>query len=196
MTPNDITFSLFEELFPYASDRNREKYYDALITAMVEFRINNLKRIAAFLAQITHESGSLKYDEEIASGLAYNQRADLGNTEPRALELAKIFHGVPVGIFYKGRSLIQLTGYYNYVAAGKALGLELAEKPFIAKIPEISARIAAWFWETHECNELADADKFKKITKKINGGYNGYEDRLNHWKRITKTLTDYKEKFV
>lgn len=90
-----------EDMIPYASDALRDKYLSPLNKAMEEFEINTTLRIAAFIAQITHESGSLHYVEEIASGSAYEFREDLGNLEPEALKAAHA-KGTTTGKFYKG----------------------------------------------------------------------------------------------
>jgi len=138
--------------------------------AMVEFEINTPARQAAFLAQIGHESGGLHWVVEIwgptIAQSHYEGRADLGNTEPGD------------GFKFRGRGLIQTTGRGNYQAAGDALGVDLINQPELLAQPELAARSAAWFWQTHGLNELADDRDFLHITRTINGGTNGYENRL------------------
>ena len=151
-------------------------YADALNEAMDVFNINTPQRQAAFLAQIAHESAEFRYVEEIASGAAYEGRADLGNTEPGD------------GVRFKGRGLIQITGRANYTSCGAALGLDLLANPELLESPQNACRSAAWFWMTHGLNELADADNFRKITLRINGGLNGYEDRLAYWERAKEAI--------
>ena len=153
------------EIFPHAGDKIFT-YFGPLNDAMDEFSIDSPTRQAMFLAQVAHESGELRYVEEIASGAAYEGRADLGNTEPGD------------GERYKGRGLIQITGRTNYAACGTALGVDLIATPELLSGVVLACRSAAWFWQTHGCNELADADNFRQITLRINGGLNGYEDRL------------------
>lgn len=144
-------------------------YVDALNEAMDIYNINTPQRQAAFLAQVAHESGEFRYVEELASGAAYEGRADLGNTEPGD------------GIRFKGRGLIQITGRANYASCGSALGIDLLTNPGLLETPANATLSAAWFWMTHGCNELADADNFRKITLRINGGLTGYDERLAYW---------------
>ena len=90
-----------------------------------------------------------------------------------------------VVIKYKGRGLIQLTGRANYAECGEALGLDLIACPELLEEPVNACRSAAWFWQSHGCNELADKHDFLRITKRINGGTNGWHDR---WKYYQKAL--------
>lgn len=164
-------------IYPHAKAGNIDRFWAHLNDAMEEFDINSPARQAAFLAQIGHESGQLRYSEEIASGEAYEGRSDLGNTE------------VGDGKLYKGRGLIQITGRANYKACGDALGLELIEEPDLLQEPLNACRSAAWFWRSRGLNQLADAGKFDQITRRINGGLNGQADRLELWKRAKEQLT-------
>ena len=132
---------------------------------MAEFEINTPARQAAFLAQIGHESGQLRYVRELASGAAYEGRKDLGNTQPGD------------GVRFKGRGLIQITGRANYLKCGEALGLDLIADPELLEQPINACRSAGWFWESRGLNALADAGDFLRITKRINGGTNGLADR-------------------
>ena len=147
--------------------------------AMKEGSITTCARKAAFLAQIAHESGELRYMEELASGADYEGRKDLGNTEKGD------------GKRFKGRGPIQLTGRANYRAAGKALGLDLINHPEKVKTPEVGFRTTVWFWTTRNLNGLADQKtlaSFRAITRKINGGTRGQADREKYWERAKKTL--------
>lgn len=145
--------------------------------AMREQSITTTKRAAAFLAQLGHESVSLRYFEEIADGSAYEGRRDLGNVHPGD------------GKRYKGRGPIQLTGRNNYRTYGGLLKLPLESQPHLAARPEIGFRVAALFWQRMGGNTLADRQEFREITRRINGGYNGLQDRLNRWATI-KSLGD------
>jgi predicted chitinase len=133
--------------------------------AMREAGITTPRQKAAFVAQLAHESGGFRYNEEIASGSAYEGRRDLGNTQPGD------------GVRFKGRGFIQVTGRANYEAAGKALGLPLTTQPELAAKPENAARIAAWFWKSRGLNGPAEAGKFDDVTRRINGGLNGKASR-------------------
>ena len=108
-----ITKEQLHLMMPDATEKNVNKFVLPLNAAMEEFKIQTSLQIAAFIAQITHESGSLHYVEEIASGANYEFRKDLGNLEFEALQAAHANY-TTTGKFYKGRGLIQITGYYNY----------------------------------------------------------------------------------
>jgi putative chitinase len=163
------------KIVPYGKSKV-DLYLEPLNKAMAEFEINNKLRMAAFIAQIAHESGSFRYVEEIASGTAYEGRKDLGNVKPGD------------GARFKGRGLIQITGRANYEKCGKALGLDLINNPELLEQSINAVRSAAWFWKTNGLNELADKDQFKQITKKINGGYNGLADREAFYKKALLVL--------
>lgn len=139
--------------------------------AMAEGGIDTPERIAAFLAQLAHESGEYRYMEELASGKAYEGRVDLGNWLPGD------------GVRFKGRGPIQITGRNNYAACGAALGLDLLAQPELLTLPEYGTRSAVWFWNRNDLSKLADVDWFKAITRRINGGYNGLSDRRLYWDR-------------
>lgn len=153
-----------------------EKWGGYINTAMAKFGINTPLRIAHFLAQVGHESGRLIYTCEIASGRNYEGRADLGNTKPEAIRISKL-HGSTPGRWWKGHGLIQVTGYDNHLACGAVLGLDLLNNPALLELPQNAALSAAWFWHTRNLNEMADNDLLTKITKRINGGLNGLDDR-------------------
>ena len=157
------------------------KWAPALSKAMEGGQINTRLRIAAFLAQIGHESGSLVYVKELG-GASYFQkyegRKDLGNTQPGD------------GPKFAGRGLIQVTGRANYLAASKALFGDdrLLKTPELLEQPEWAAESAVWFWSSRNLNALADADRFTDLTKRINGGTNGLEDRKARYRQALKVL--------
>jgi predicted chitinase len=164
-------------IMPGLPRTKRQQYLPLLQAAMTEFEITTYLREAAFLAQLAHESGQLKWFEELASGDAYEGRSDLGNTQKGD------------GRRYKGRGPIQLTGRANYRKFGKILGLDLEKSPKQAATPEVGFRIAGAFWTDRGLNELADARDFRKITKRINGGYRGWEERLAFYSRALMVLS-------
>lgn len=171
-----MTTEQLHKCLPDATAANIQKFGDKLIDAMHFYEINTPKREAAFIAQIAHESGSLRYVEEIASGDAYEGRKDLGNTEPGD------------GKKFKGRGLIQITGRNNYKEVGTELLYDFISKPEDLEKPGPACFSAAWFWYSRHLNRLADIDSFEKITRMINGGLNGYEDRLKHYEIAKKAL--------
>lgn len=183
-----ITLEELRKIVPYTRRETLELFCDPLNDAMREYEISETPlREAAFLAQIVHESGGFVYVKEIASGEAYNGRADLGNTEPEAVEAAAKHNSTP-GPFYKGHGLIQITGFYNHRKCGEALGVDLVNNPQLLESPVLACRSAGWFWKDKGLNELADAEDFKRITRIINGGYNGFADRVTYWERAKVVL--------
>ena len=124
-----------------------------------------LLRAAHFLAQTCHESAGFRTTEEFADGSAYEGRTDLGNTQPGD------------GPLFKGRGLIQLTGRANYAKYGPLMGVDLIADPDAAAEPVMSLKIACEFWKQHGLNTFADADDIMTITRRINGGLNGIDDR-------------------
>lgn len=151
-----------------------DRYSAPLITQMPENQISSPLRMAHFLAQLAHESGELRYAEELADGKAYESRRDLGNTMPGD------------GPRFKGRGLIQLTGRSNYTQYSKARGSDFitGDNPRrLAKDPKIAVDVACWFWNSRGLNKLADEDDVLKISIRINGVNrttklpNGLEDR-------------------
>lgn len=160
-----------------------ELFADHLAGACAYYGIDTLDRLAAFLAQIGHESGGLRYVREIASGEAYEGRKDLGNTEPGD------------GQRYRGRGLIQTTGRDNYRRVRDRLQARLDAAPDFEATPEAleMPKWAAWsaadYWDMRGLNALADRGDFEAITRKINGGLNGQADRLKRWEKAKAVLT-------
>ena len=179
-----LDHELLKKLLPLARNKDIDSYLDPLNDTLTLFEINTPKRIAAFIAQVAIESGSLFYKEEIASGKAYDGRKNLGNDNPIAIAAAKL-NMTSTGRFYKGRGLLQTTGYYNYKLVGHALGLDLVNYPSLLLKPINACRAAGWFWKTHNCNALADMSSsrtnFALITKKINGGLTAEDKRHDAW---------------
>lgn len=157
-----------------------QTWADPLTAAMALYAIDSPKRQAAFIAQIGHESGRLIYVRELWGPTevqqGYEGRADLGNTQPGD------------GFRYRGRGLIQVTGRTNYQSCGDALGLDLVGQPELLEQPGNASLSAAWFWNTHGCNTLADIMDFETITRHINGGLNGFDDRVTLWKMARVAL--------
>ena len=174
-----ITTQQLLQILPNAG-QSAGVFVSALNTAMNHYQIVGLKRVAAFISQIGHESGQLKYVKEIwgptKAQTKYEGRADLGNTAKGD------------GSKYRGRGLIQVTGRANYAACGEALGLDLINHPELLEKPQHACMSAAWFWASRGLNTLADAGKFDTITSRINGGQNGAADRQALYARALKVL--------
>ncbi len=168
------------------------KFLQAINDTCTRFNINTAIRQLCFLAQVGHESGGLFYTEELASGKAYEGRKDLGNTQPGD------------GVRFKGRGLIQITGRANYTKLGKFLGIDLVNNPTLLGGKNVTtctaeqitnaALSAGCFWDSRNLNTLADKmditkpitdannmKQFIAITKKINGGTNGLQDRVQRY---------------
>lgn len=175
-TKGTVSAGQLTRIMPGLDAARARKVAPFLNQAMVEFGITTKKRQAAFLAQIGHESVSLRYFEEIASGSAYEGRADLGNTRPGD------------GVRYKGRGPIQLTGRANYRNVGNALGLPLEAKPKMAARLSVGFRTAGYFWQSRGLNGLADQGAFDAISIRINGGENGLQDRRDRHARARAVL--------
>jgi putative chitinase len=172
---------------------NGNKFLKAISDTCDRFNINTPIRQLCFLAQVGHESGGLFFTEEIASGKAYEGRKDLGNTQKGD------------GVKFKGRGLIQITGRANYTKLGKFLGVDLAANPTLLGAANVklcnaeqiknAALSAGWFWDSRKLNAIADKIDITKdllthapnktafiaMTKKINGGTNGLQDRVNRY---------------
>ncbi|HEV7473091.1 MAG TPA: peptidoglycan-binding protein [Pyrinomonadaceae bacterium] len=172
-----LTDDELRQIIPNCPAAKRSDYLPFIQQAMAEFGITTYLRETAFLAQLAHESGELRYMEELASGAAYEGRKDLGNTQPGD------------GKRYKGRGPIQLTGRANYTKYGQLLGLDLVNDPTLAATKEVGFRIAGQFWKLNGLNELADQQQFKTITKRINGGYNGLDDRTKYYNRAKQVMS-------
>lgn len=159
-------------IMPHATSKNIARYFQALVDGMPKYDIKSDLRMAHFLAQIGHESGSLRFSEELASGEAYEGRTDLGNTKPGD------------GKRFKGRGLIQLTGRANYQSYSDATGIDYIKNPALLSTDAAAAvDVACWFWKTRGLNPLADADDVRAVTKRINGGFNGLDDRISFLSR-------------
>lgn len=186
-----IDLDTLTRMMPNTKRKTLEKYLYPLNRAFGRYEITTPLRIAHFIAQVGHESGSFRWPEEIwskpaldANGVAtkgtkfqlrYEGRKDLGNTE------------VGDGYRFRGRGLIQLTGRNNYkrysdylIESGYPLSASLTEQPDLVGQPELAVDSAAWFWRRGRgpnLNEIADQDDVVKLTRRINGGTNGLEDR-------------------
>ena len=143
---------------------------------MPQYEVNSYLRVCHFLAQAAHESASFRTLEEYASGAAYEGRKDLGNT----------YKGD--GVRYKGRGIFQLTGRANYRSIGAKIGKDLENNPTLAATPEVSVLTALEYWKSRKLNDFADKDDVETITRKINGGLNGYDDRKKYLSKIKNIL--------
>lgn len=171
-----LTGQQLQSIMPSIPPPRREALLPFLRAAMAEFAIETPARVAAFVAQLAHESGQFLFMEEIWGPTQAQRRyepvstlaATLGNTESGD------------GKRFKGRGPIQITGRANYRRFGDLLGLDLVSDPARAAHPELAFRIAGLFWSKKGLSELADRatdEAFREITRRINGGFNGLDDR-------------------
>lgn len=208
----EITSSQLATIMPACPDT--ESWAPALNTAMQQFDITTTERISAFLAQLAHESGQMK---RLVENLNYSAprlmqvwparfptlgKAQLYERNPEKLAnyvyAKRLGNGDEAsgdGWRYRGRGLIQLTGRGNYQAAAQGIGLPLEDQPELLEQPGPAALSAAWFWKSHGLNELADdqnADNdtqdFKTITRRINGGTVGLNERLAYWDKAKTVM--------
>jgi putative chitinase len=184
------------------------EWVDALNETFERFNISTPRQQAAFIGQCGHECGNFKVLKE---NLNY-RAATLMKLWPKrfpTLEFANQYAGQPSKIANKvycdrmgnrneasgdaarfiGRGCIQLTGHTNYFHAGKALGVDFVANPDLVATPKYAAMTAGWFWSTHKCNELAEAADWIALTKKINGGTIGLDDRIKHTNEALAVLT-------
>lgn len=178
-----ITIAALQKIMPNAGQR-AATFLPWLNQYMDEYGINSEERAAAFLAQIAHESGELRYVRELGND-AYLEKYDTG---PIAARLGNTPADDGDGQKYRGRGLIQITGHDNYQACGTALQLDLLANPALLEQPQWAVASACWFWTSRGLNQLADKGSFVAITKRINGGTNGHADRVKYWERAKLAL--------
>jgi putative chitinase len=209
---SELTAKQLAGIMPSCPDP--EAWAQALSSAMEQFEITTPSRIAAFLAQLAHESGqltrlseNLNYSAKRLTQVWPNRFPTLEKAaqyEKNPQKLANYVYAMRLGNGdeasgdgwnYRGRGPIQLTGRGNYRAAGLGIGLPLENEPGQLEYPGPAALSAAWFWKSHGLNELADdqnddnnSEDFKTITKRINGGLVGYKERLALWETAKDVL--------
>lgn len=172
--PAGLTEEKLQGIMPFALLSGIRRFLQPMIMVMANRGISTPLRQAHFLAQVGHESGGLRFTEEIGSGEQYEGRMDLGNTEPGD------------GPRFKGRGLIQLTGRSNYRAYGQAIGMDLVSNgqwQLVATDTNLATDVAGWYWQTRNINIAADADNLEQVTRLINGGILGLEDRRAYLQR-------------
>jgi predicted chitinase len=179
-----LTDSDLQQIMPRLPQAKRELYLPFINKVMEIYEIDTPLRASAFLAQIAHESGELRYMEEIWGPTAQQKKYEppsdlaesLGNTEAGD------------GFRYRGRGPIQITGRANYKKYGDLLGVDLVENPDLVATPQYAFSTAGLFWKLNGLNELADVQDFTTITKRINGGLTGLQDRQKYYEIAKNTL--------
>lgn len=168
--------NIIKRIAPKARPSIARGLADAMPEIVVEYDVSTPLRQAHFLAQCAHESDGFHTPCEYASGAAYEGRKDLGNTKRGD------------GKRFKGRGLIQTTGRANYTRVSQALGVDFVAKPEELETFPHAALSAAFFWRDKRLNALADMDDVRKVTKRVNGGYNGLKDRTMYLARAKVAL--------
>jgi putative chitinase len=201
----DLTLDQLKQILP--KNPYVEHWYTALSQLFPDYEINTPQRIAAFLAQCVHESGGFLFLKE---NLNYKAES-LMRVWPKyfpTIEVAKSYEKQPEKIANRayanrmgngdeesgdgwkfcGRGLIQLTGKTNYTWFAASIGITADDASEYLQTFEGAAQSACWFWETNNLNTFADAGDLETMTKRINGGTLGLDDRIQHYNNIKTIL--------
>jgi putative chitinase len=203
-----ITIHQLKQLLP--NNQYVETWHAALVQLLPSYEINTPERIAAFIAQCAHESANftilkenLNYRWETlrrifpshfptdAIAKDYASRPNKQEAIANRAYANRMGNGPEEsgdGYRYCGRGLIQLTGRDNYAWFAASLGITPQEASEYLETFEGAAQSACWFWETNNLNQWADAKDIKELTRRINGGYNGLEDRIKHYNHALHVL--------
>ncbi len=184
-----------------------DNWYDALYAILPEYQINTPERVAAFLAQCAHESGGFKFLKENLNYRAASLRKVFPKYFPDDATAARYANKPEMianrvyggrmgngpedsgdGWRYCGRGLIQLTGRTNYEWFAASIETPLEEIPEYLQTFEGAVQSGCWFWESNNLNKEADAGDIKTMTRKINGGFIGLEDRIKHYNHALHVL--------
>ena len=200
-----LTVSQLKEMvpgIPYA-----DHWVEALNQLLPDYEINTPKRVAAFVAQCAHESGGFKflsenlnYKAESLMKIFAKYFSDMATAKAYEKQPAKIANKIYAnrmgngdeasgdGFKYRGRGLIQLTGKTNYTWFAASLEISPEEAAEYTQTFEGAAQSACWFWETNKLNNEADKGDIKTMTRKINGGFIGLDDRIKHYNHALHVL--------
>ena len=184
------------------------EWVSAVNDTFAKFNIATPRQQAAFIAQCSHECGNFR---TLTENLNYRAETLMKLWPKRfpTLEFAKQYEKNPQkiansvyanrmgnrdeasgdGYRFRGRGAIQCTGHSAYFHAGKALGIDFVMNPDLLATPQYAALSAGWFWNTHNCNPLAENQDWIALTKKINGGVIGLDDRIKQTERAVAVLS-------
>jgi putative chitinase len=200
-----FSINQLKEILP--GNQNVAEWHQALCAILPDYEINTNERIAAFLAQCAHESNNFKAikenlnyksaslrkvfpkyfkSDEMAEEYAHNQEMIANRVYANRMGNGDEESGD--GFKYCGRGLIQLTGHDNYQAFADSMEGDIEDLPEYLATFEGAVQSAAWFWETNNLNVLADAQDILALTKRINGGTIGLEDRIKHYNHALEVL--------
>jgi putative chitinase len=200
-----ITHDQMRQLIP--NNQYADQWCDALNKILPDYKIDTPGRVCGFIAQCAHESAEFtalkenlnyrkeslqrvfgKYfkDEAVAAQYAHNQEAIANRVYANRMGNGDEASGD--GYRYCGRGLIQLTGKDNYQAFADSLEMPVTDVPEYLATFEGAVQSACWFWETNNLNQWADNNDMVTLTRRINGGDNGLEDRIKHYEHALKVL--------
>jgi putative chitinase len=190
--------------------KNFDEWYENLLNILPEYDIDTPHRVAAFMAQCGHESGGFTIMQENLNYSAKGLRSIFGKYFPND-DIAKQYERKPEkianrvygnrmgngpeesgeGWYFRGRGIVQITGKNNYTKCSQSLfeSNVLVENPDLLLETEYAIHSACWFWSAARLNELADVGDIKTMTKRINGGFIGLEDRIKHYNHAIEILT-------
>jgi putative chitinase len=194
-----LSITQMKAVLPRLNWEKAQLYIPSITTVLPKFGIDTPLRKAHFLAQVAHESGGLQFTQENLNYSAQGLRSVFGKYFP-TIEIANTYARKPEKIAnrvyagrmgngneasgdgwkFRGRGLIQLTGKENYQKFGQENGIDCVKNPDLLLQPEMALTSACWFWKKRNLNEFADKDDIIMITKRINGGTNGLNDRQQY----------------
>ena len=202
-----FTFDFTEDKFAQLISHNTAEWYQALINNLPQYEINTPERVAGFIAQCAHESGGFK---RLKENLNYKWES-LRRVFPKYFptddvaqeyahkpeQIANRIYGSRMGngdessgdgFRYCGRGLIQLTGRNNYTKFAESIHMAVEEVPTLLETYDGAVKSACWFWSSNNLNQWADAGDILTMTKRINGGTIGLEDRIKHYNHAMEVL--------
>ena len=201
----ELTKQQLKELLP--KNPYIDHWHRALSQLLPDYEINTPQRIAAFIAQCAHESGNFvfltenlnykaesltkifgKYFKDMATAKAYEKKPEKIANRIYANRMGNGDEASGDGWRYRGRGLIQLTGKTNYTWFAASLEISAEEAAEYTQTFEGAAQSACWFWETNKLNNEADKGDIKTMTRKINGGFIGLDDRIKHYNHALHVL--------
>ena len=203
-----FTESVVHHLIPKV--KNFDEWYINLANILPEYDIDTPHRVAAFMAQCGHESGGFtlmqenlnysakglvgtfkKYFPTEAHAKPYERNPQMIANRVYANRMGNGDEASGEGWYFRGRGIVQITGKNNYTKCSQSLfeNNMLVENPDLLLEVEYAIHSACWFWSAARLNELADIGDIKTMTKRINGGFIGLEDRINHYNHAIEILT-------
>lgn len=203
-----LTEESIKKHFPNSNEKIAKALVASLDTLASKYGLNTKLRLAHFLAQTAHESGGFRVVEENLNYSAEGLNKIFPKYFVKAGRDAQAYHRQPEkianvvyasrmgngdtasgdGYKFRGRGLIQLTGHDNYSNFAKDNGIKIDEAVAYLATPQGAVESAAWFWNKNGLNKIADADDVTAVTKKINGGTIGLDDRIKHTKEFKEIL--------